>query len=248
MMTQRHCRSQGRVWGTLTRSRRLGRTAGVLRHSAREPEGSADSRPSRNRPGTRRFDPSAVVQGNVEKWSGVAETRKPTSGVAVCWQLLTQIDLTTGSTPSAGASARALWAVSRPSSRGNCKYPSPTLSFPLKKEEVRRYWLIAPLPEPLKGDLARRDVGLLGSKEIGGRQGGRYADPCRYNVDRSRTTHCTSYPRAQSGSRAGAPAVTACIGRTARSWLTANVHAALTGRAGDGSAHPCPRNRRDFRA
>src|SRR5215467_7478905 len=163
MMTQRHCRSQGRVWGTLTRSRR--RMAGVLRRSAREPEGSADSRPSRPRPGTRRFDPSAVVQGNVEKWRGVAETRKPTSGVAVRWQLLTQIDLTTGSTPSAGASARALWAVSHPSSRGNCKYPSPTLSFPrIKKEKVRGYWLIAPLPEPLKGDLARRDVEATGKQ------------------------------------------------------------------------------------
>ena len=82
--------------------------------SMRPWRGSADSRPSRPRPGRRRFDPSAVVQGNVEKWSGVAETRKPTSGVVVCWQLLTQIALTTGSTPSADASARALWGCLAP--------------------------------------------------------------------------------------------------------------------------------------
>jgi hypothetical protein len=66
--------------------------------------------PSRLRLGRRRFDPSTVVQGNLEKWSVVAEMWKPTAGVAVCCQLLTQIDLTTGSTPSAGASARALWS------------------------------------------------------------------------------------------------------------------------------------------
>jgi hypothetical protein len=55
-------------------------------------------------------------------------------------------------------------AVSGPSSRGNCKYLSPTLSFPLIEGEVCRYRRIAPLPEPLKGDLAQRDVGTTGKQ------------------------------------------------------------------------------------
>ena len=97
--------------------------------------------------------PQRVVQGNVEKWWGVAETRKPNSGVAVRWQLLTQVDLTTGSTPSAGASARALSAVSHPSSRGNCKYPSPLLKSVARRIVDRRVlhlikmWLDCPVEE-----------------------------------------------------------------------------------------------------
>jgi hypothetical protein len=95
-----------------------------------------------------------------------------------------------------------------------------------RKGEVWQYRLIALLPEPSKDDLVQREVGTGSQRKTEGspiRQGGRYADPCRYNDDRSCTTHCTSYPRAQSGRRAGAPAVTASIGRTARSWLAANA-------------------------
>ena len=118
----------------MTRSRRLGRTAGVLRCSAREPEGSADFRPSRPRPGTRRFDPSAVVQGNVEKWwgcSGNEETdlwRSSLLAAAHPNRSYHRLDA-----ERRRISARCVGCLG-PSSRGNCKYPSPTLSFPLIKK------------------------------------------------------------------------------------------------------------------